>query len=112
MSNEIADRGEILLYSYEGSNTYVDVYFRDETFWLTQSGMAELFDVKTPAISKHLKNIFSEGELEEALVVSKMEITTQHGAIAGKTQRHVVNYYNLDTIISEFDRRTEKYLKG
>lgn len=100
MSNEIADRGEILLYSYEGSNTYVDVYFRDETFWLTQSGMAELFDVKTPAISKHLKNIFSEGELEEALVVSKMEITTQHGAIAGKTQRHVVNYYSLDAIIA------------
>ena len=88
------------MYSYEGTKTYVDVYFQDETFWLTQAGMAELFDVNTPAISKHLKNIFSEGELDEELVVSKMETTTQHGAIAGKTQRHEVNYYNLDAIIA------------
>ena len=88
------------MYCYEGTKTYVDVYFQDETFWLTQAGMAELFDVNTPAISKHLKNIFSEGELDEELVVSKMETTTQHGAIAGKTQRHEVNYYNLDAIIA------------
>ena len=48
--------------------------------------MADLFGVNTPAISKHLKNIFSEGELDEKVVVSKMEITTQHGAIKDKTQ--------------------------
>ena len=100
MSNELKKKGVLLMYSYEGTNTYVDVYFQDETFWLTQAGMAELFDVNTPAISKHLKNIFSEGELDEELVVSKMETTTQHGAIAGKTQRHEVNYYNLDAIIA------------
>ena len=86
MSNEIAKNGEILLYSYDGAKEYIDVYFKDETFWLTQSAMAELFGVNTPAISKHLKNIFSEGELDEILVVSKMETTTQHGAIEGKTQ--------------------------
>ena len=62
--------------------------------------MAELFAVNTPAISKHLKNIFSEGELDEKVVVSKMEITTQHGAIEGKTQTKGVNFYNLDAIIS------------
>lgn len=100
MSNELKKKGILLMYSYEGTKTYVDVYFQDETFWLTQAGMAELFDVTTPAISKHLKNIFSEGELDEELVVSKMETTTQHGAIAGKTQRHEVNYYNLDAIIA------------
>ena len=100
MSNELKKKGILLMYSYEGTKTYVDVYFQDETFWLTQAGMAELFDVNTPAISKHLKNIFSEGELDEELVVSKMETTTQHGAIAGKTQRHEVNYYNLDAIIA------------
>ena len=100
MSKELASNGEILLYTYEGTKTYIDVYFRDETFWLTQAGMADLFDVNTPAISKHLKNIFSEGELDEELVVSKMETTTQHGAIAGKTQRHEVNFYNLDAIIA------------
>ena len=100
MNNEIAKNGEILLYSYDGAKEYIDVYFKDETFWLTQSAMAELFGVNTPAISKHLKNIFSEGELDEILVVSKMETTTQHGAIEGKTQTHLVKYYNLDAIIA------------
>ena len=100
MSHELAKSAEILLYSHEGSKAYIDVYFQDETFWLTQAGMADLFDVNTPAISKHLKNIFFENELEEKLVISKMETTTQHGAMAGKTQRRVVNFYNLDAIIA------------
>lgn len=62
--------------------------------------MAELFGVGVPAISKHLKNIFEEGELEENVVISKMEITTQHGAIEGKTQHIETKFYNLDAIIS------------
>ena len=62
--------------------------------------MAELFDVQVPAISKHLKNIFHDGELEEQVVVSKMEITTPHGAIDGKTQTMEAKFYNLDAIIS------------
>lgn len=62
--------------------------------------MAELFGVQTPAISKHLKNIFEEGELSESVVVSKMERTTMHGAIPEKTQTKETNYYNLDAIIS------------
>lgn len=100
MSKEIVKNGEILLYSYEGAKEYIDVYFKDETFWLTQSAMAELFDVNTPAISKHLKNIFADGELEETMVVSKMETTTQHGAVEGKMQSHLVSFYNLDAIIA------------
>ena len=100
MSSKIEKSGEILFYSYEGAKEYIDVYFKDETFWLTQSAMAELFGVNTPAISKHLKNIFTEEELVESMVVSKMEMTTQHGAIAGKTQTHLVNFYNLDAIIA------------
>lgn len=72
----------------------------EESVWLTQSAMANLFGVNTPAISKHLKNIFSEGELDEKVVVSKMETTTPHGAIEGKTQSRDVNYYNLDAIIA------------
>ena len=79
MSNELEKSGEILLYSYEGSKTYIDVYFRDETFWLTQAGMAELFDVNTPAISKHLKNIFETDELNKDTTVSKMEIVVNRG---------------------------------
>ena len=100
MGNEIANQGEILLYSDESGKEFINVVFKDETFWLTQKAIAELFDVQTPAISKHLKNIFTEGELEEDMVISKMEITTQHGAIEGKTQTKLTNFYNLDAIIA------------
>ncbi len=62
--------------------------------------MAELFGVRIPAISKHLKNIFDEGELEEQVVISKMETTSRYGAIANKTQTSETNFYNLDAIIS------------
>lgn len=100
MGNEIANQGEILLYSDESGKEFINVVFKDETFWLTQKAIAELFDVQIPAISKHLKNIFTEGELEENMVVSKLEITTQHGAIQGKTQTKLTNFYNLDAIIA------------
>ncbi len=62
--------------------------------------MAQLFGVGVPAISKHLKNIFDEGELDKNVVVSKMEITTQHGAMEEKTQTHNVDFYSLDAIIA------------
>ena len=62
--------------------------------------MAQLFGVGVPAISKHLKNIFDEGELDKKVVVSKMEITTKHGAIEEKTQTHNVDYFSLDAIIA------------
>ena len=100
MGNEITGRGEVLLYSDESGKEYVSVVFKDETFWLTQKAMAELFDVQTPAISKHLKNIFADGELDENMVVSKMETTTRHGAIQGKTQTNDTKFYNLDAIIA------------
>ena len=100
MGNEIVGRGEVLLYSDESGKEYISVVFKDETFWLTQKAMAELFDVQTPAISKHLKNIFADGELEENMVVSKMETTTRHGAVQGKTQTNDTKFYNLDAIIA------------
>jgi hypothetical protein len=62
--------------------------------------MATLFDVQVPAISKHLKYIFEESELDENVVISKMETTTQHGAIADKTQKNETQFYNLEAIIS------------
>ncbi len=91
---------QFLMYRAADEDVSVNAVVKDETIWLTQSAMAELFDVKIPAISKHLKNIFEEGELDEKVVVSKMEITTQHGAIAGKTQTKETKFYNLDAIIS------------
>lgn len=78
----------------------VEVLVQDETIWATQKTISELFGVGVPAISKHLKNIFGSGELNENMVVSILENTTQHGAMEGKTQTKSVMYYNLDAIIS------------
>ena len=100
MSEEMVNGGEILLYQNGAEKEVVNVVFHDENFWLTQKGMAELFGVKVPAISKHLKNIFLDEELDETMAVSKMEITTPHGAIEGKTQTNEANFYNLDAIIA------------
>ena len=83
MSNEI----QFLLYSMPDSDGKVQVVIKDETIWCTQKAMAQLFGVGVPAISKHLKNIFEEGELDKEVVVSKMEITTQHGAMTDKSQQ-------------------------
>lgn len=68
---------QILLYELENTKVTVDVLFFKETFWTTQKTMAELFDVNIPAISKHLKNIFDEGELIKETTISKMEITAK-----------------------------------
>ncbi len=89
-----------LLYRAEQEDISINAVIKDETIWLTQKAMADLFGVQPPAISKHLKKIFEEGELDEKVVVSKMEITTSHGAIPGKTQTGEANFYNLDAIIS------------
>ena len=91
---------QFLLYSLPNEEGKVQVVIKDETLWCTQKAMAQLFGVGVPAISKHLKNIFEEGELIKNVVVSKMEITTQHGAIEGKTQSKEVEFYSLDGIIA------------
>lgn len=89
-----------LIYNANDENISINALIKDETIWITQKAMAELFGVQIPAISKHLKNIFESGELSEKVVVSKMEIPTPHGAIPNKTQISPTNYYNLDAIIS------------
>jgi hypothetical protein len=91
---------EFLLYKTDKGDIKVDVLLQNETIWMPQSKIAELFEVKIPAISKHLKNIFESGELNEKVVVSILEITTPHGAIADKTQTKPTNFYNLDAIIA------------
>lgn len=100
MKNDITKQMEMVLYRTEDDSVTVSALIKDESIWITQKAMAELFGVQTPAISKHLKNIFEQGELNEEVVVSKMEITTPHGAMPGKTQNSPTNYYNLDAIIS------------
>lgn len=76
----------------------IDVYFHDETLWLTQKLIAELFQKDRSVITRHLKNIFTEGELDEKVVCAKFAHTTQHGAMEGKTQKKEVLYYNLRAI--------------
>ncbi len=90
----------IVLYSTPDGRVVVNALVKDETLWMTQAGMAELFEVDKSSISRHLKNIFEEGELEEEVVVAKIATTTPHGAMEGKTQSRSVGYYNLDAIIA------------
>lgn len=85
---------EIILYSSPDGNVRVEVIYSDESFWLTQKRMAELFGVEIPAISKHLKNIFETGELQKSAVISKMETTAADG------NNYVTAFYNLDAIIA------------
>lgn len=96
MNSEI----QFLLYNLPNEGGKVQVVIRDENIWCTQKAMAQLFGVGVPAISKHLKNIFQEGELQKEVVVSKMEIATRHGAMEGKTQTSSVDFYHLDAIIA------------
>ena len=91
---------EIIIYQSQDGSVKVDVRLEEETVWLTQEQMATLFGKAKSTISEHIKNLFTEGELDEKVVVRKFRITTQHGAMAGKTQEAEVNGYNLDVIIS------------
>lgn len=91
---------EFLLYTTPSGEVKIEVFLHNENLWLTQDRIAELFGVQRPAITKHLKNIFEDGELEENVVSSILEHTTIHGAIEGKTQTQQVKFYNLDAIIA------------
>lgn len=70
---------DFLIYKSAEEDVSINVLIKDETIWLNQKAMAEMFDIQIPVISKHLKKIFNKGELQEEVVVSKMEITTPHG---------------------------------
>lgn len=83
-----------IIYTAPSGEVRVDVLLQNENLWLTQKAIAELFGVQVPAVSKHLKNVFGEGELIENSVVSKMETTAADG------KSYITNYYNLDSIIS------------
>ena len=94
MSNEI----QYLLYSMPDADGKVQVVIKDETLWCTQKAMAQLFGVGVPAISKHLKNIFEEGELNPDTTISKMETVVNRG-IRGEVNE-LIDFYSLDAIIA------------
>jgi hypothetical protein len=94
------NRGEIIIYQAPNGETQLDVRLEEETVWLTQAQMSELFQRERTVIGKHIRNIFKEGELQEDVVCANFAHTTPHGAIEGKTQTSIVQLYNLDVIIS------------
>ncbi len=97
MSNELAKQISYILYSSPEEDVKVMALVKDETIWLTQKAMAELFDVNVPGISKHLKNIYDEGELSESATISILETVQNEN---GRSVKRNVSFYNLDAIIS------------
>ena len=109
--NEQQNNGNIILYQTEDGKSRIEVTLCNDTVWLTADQMAELFQLTADqmaelfqrnksTISRHIKNVFEDGELQADKVVAFFATTTQHGAIKGKNQTHQVAYYNLDMIIS------------
>ena len=94
MADNIIKSGEILLYSNGADKEFVSVVWKDETFWLTQKAMAELFDCTADNISLHLKNIFAEDELDKNSVTEKISATAADG------KNYPTQFYNLDAIIA------------
>lgn len=97
MEQSPMQQGQILLYNNGGEKEFVNVVFQDETFWLTQSGMAELFDCSTDNISVHLKNIYAEEELSPEATTEKISVVRQEGS---RQVRRTLDHYNLDAIIA------------
>jgi len=95
-------KNEIVIYNHESSSERIEVRVdeENETFWLTQAQIARLFSRDRTVISKHLKQIFNQKELDENVVCAFFAHTTPHGAISGKSQENRVKYYNLDAILS------------
>ena len=94
------DKGNIILYQTPDGQSKIEVTLSGDTVWLTADQMAELFQRNKSTISRHIRNVFEEGELQTDMVVAFFATTTQHGAIIGKQQTHQTAFYNLDMIIS------------
>ncbi|MEK6657783.1 MAG: virulence RhuM family protein [Nitrospirota bacterium] len=86
--------GDIIFYTTPDGAVHIEVFFQNETFWLSQKKMAELFEVDVRTVNEHLKNIFKTGELAENSVIRKIRITATDG------KSYLTNFYNLDTIIA------------
>ena len=94
------EENKIIIYQTEDGQTQIDVRMENETVWLTQAQMAELFQKDRTVITRHINNVFKEGELEKEEVCAKFAHTTRHGALTGKKQMQETVLYNLDVIIS------------
>ena len=100
LSNNKMEENKIIIYQTEDGQTQIDVRLENDTVWLTQAQMAELFQKDRTVITRHINNVFKEGELEKEEVCAKFAHTTRHGALEGKQQIQEIVLYNLDVIIS------------
>ena len=91
---------QLIIYQTSDGRVKIETHFENETVWLNQAQIGELFQKSKSTISEHIKNIFKDGELEEELVVRYFRTTSQHGAVKGLTQSKNVKHYNLDVVIS------------
>ncbi len=96
-SNQSPIEGEIILYTTPDGDARVEVFFQNETFWLSQKQLAELFDVEVPTINYHLKEIYSSGELQQSATIRKIRIVQPEG---GRSVARDVDFYHLDVIIA------------
>ncbi len=97
MSTEMENTGKILIYQNEKGDTKVDVYFGEDTVWMTQKSMSELYQVDVRTVNEHIGNIFAEGELEEEATIRKFRIVRQEGS---RTVKREIAHYNLDMILA------------
>ena len=97
MSGELENTGKILIYQNEKGDTKIDVYFEEDTIWMTQRSMAELYQVDVRTINEHIGNILMDGELDEAATIRNFRIVRQEGA--RQVQREI-KHYNLDMILA------------
>lgn len=97
MSQELANTGKILIYQNEKGDTKVDVYFTEDTIWMTQKSMCELYQVAKSSISEHIRNIFEDGELDENATVRKFRTVQTEGS---RQVARELDYYNLDMILA------------
>ncbi len=96
----MSKQNQLIIYQTEDGKVKIETHFENETIWLSTGQIAELFQRDRTVITKHIRNIFKEGELEKEVVSANFAHTIQHGAIEGKTQTKNVKYYNLDVVIS------------
>ena len=94
------EKGEIIIYQTADGKTSIDVKLENETVWLTKEQMAVLFERDRTVVTRHIRNVFEDGELDKNVVCAKIAHTTPHGSITGKTQTNIIEIYNLDVIIS------------
>ncbi len=97
MSGEPAHTGKILIYQNEKGDTKIDVYFEEETIWMTQKAMCELYQVDVRTINEHIGNILTDGELEEPATIRNFRIVRQEG---NRQVQREIKHYNLDMILA------------